>query len=415
MTTSSAAATWEGHEKGTPEYRRMQWALFAAGVACFAQLYSPQGVLPLLAVDLGVTASQASLAVSAATIGLALSVLPWSLVADRIGRLTSIRIALVGGTGLGMVVPFCPWFELMLVLRVLEGAALGGVAALAVAYLGEEVTASAAAVAAGTYVAGTSLGGLMGRIVAAPVGDWLGWRAGVSSVAGLAAVAVIAFFVLPPQPQGFRAQRSSVRRVAGICRDHLHRPGLVAVYAQAFLLMGGFVAMYNYLTFRLEGAPYGLSVGAASLLFLAYLSGTWSARVAGGLAGRWGRLPVMLGSTACMVAGALVTLAVWLPMVIVGLVLFTAGFFGAHSVASGWAGAAAEHGRSQSTSLYTLAYYAGSSVVGYAGGFAFTGMGWGGLVAVIVGLAVGAGVWAVVALGREWVRGDAVVRRRTRC
>ncbi|SNC63397.1 Predicted arabinose efflux permease, MFS family [Kytococcus aerolatus] len=389
---------WPGHERGTAGYRRMQWALFAAGMACFAQLYSPQGVLPLLAADLGVTASQASLAVSAATGGLALSVLPWSLVADRIGRLTAIRIALVGGTGLGLLVPWCPWFELMLVLRVLEGAALGGVAALAVAYLSEEVSPRAAAVAAGTYVAGTSLGGLMGRIVAAPVGDLAGWRTGVSAVAALAAVAVVAFWVLPPEPRGFRAQRSSVGSVARTCREHLRRPGLMALYMQAFLLMGGFVAVYNYLGFRLEGPPWNLSVGAVSLLFLAYLSGTGSARVAGSLADRWGQLPVLLASVGLMVTGVLVTLSSMLPVVIVGLVVFTTGFFGAHSVASGWAGAAAEHGRSQSTSLYTLAYYAGSSVVGYAGGFAWGGVGWGGLVAVVAGLALAAGAWAVLAL-----------------
>ena len=50
--TASAADRWSGHAKGTPGYRRIQAALFAAGIACFAQLYSPQGVLPLLAADL---------------------------------------------------------------------------------------------------------------------------------------------------------------------------------------------------------------------------------------------------------------------------------------------------------------------------------------------------------------------------
>lgn len=398
--TASAADRWSGHAKGTPGYRRIQAALFAAGIACFAQLYSPQGVLPLLAADLGVPASQAALTVSAATLGLALAVLPWSLVADRIGRLRAIRIALVAGTVLGLAVPWCPWFELMLALRVAEGAALGGVAALAVAYLGEEVDARATAVAAGTYVAGTSIGGLLGRLVAAPVGDAMGWRAGIGAVAVLAAVACVVSFLLPPAPRGFQRQASSPASVARTCAAHLRTPALLALYATAFLLMGGFVAMYNYLGFRLEGPPWHLSVGAVSLFFLAYLSGTFSARVAGSMAGRHGRLPVLLGSVGLTVAGALVTLTSWLPLVVAGLVVFTTGFFAAHSVASGWTGVLATQGRAQSTSLYTLAYYAGSSVVGYAGGFAWGGAGWGGLVGVVVALAVGAAVWVAVAVPR---------------
>ncbi|MFE7020817.1 MFS transporter [Microbacterium sp. NPDC057650] len=96
-------------------------------MATFAQLYSPQGILPLLATDFRVDASQASLAISAATTGLALSVLPWSLVADRIGRVRAMRIALVSATVLGLLMPWCPWFEALLAIRVLEGIALGGI------------------------------------------------------------------------------------------------------------------------------------------------------------------------------------------------------------------------------------------------------------------------------------------------
>jgi YNFM family putative membrane transporter len=39
--------------------------LFSAGIATFAQLYSPQAVLPLLAADLKVGAADAALVVSA--------------------------------------------------------------------------------------------------------------------------------------------------------------------------------------------------------------------------------------------------------------------------------------------------------------------------------------------------------------
>ena len=46
----------------------MLLALLCAGVATFAQLYSVQGVLPLMAAELGVDAARAALGVSAATL-----------------------------------------------------------------------------------------------------------------------------------------------------------------------------------------------------------------------------------------------------------------------------------------------------------------------------------------------------------
>ena len=62
---------WLGHAPKTAGFRRLMAGLFFAGVATFSQLYSPQGLLPLIAVDLHTTADQTALLVSASTIGLA--------------------------------------------------------------------------------------------------------------------------------------------------------------------------------------------------------------------------------------------------------------------------------------------------------------------------------------------------------
>ncbi|GAA2178938.1 MFS transporter [Leucobacter tardus] len=385
---------WEGHRRGSPAYRRILIALLGAGIATFAQLYSPQGILPLIASDLEVDPSRASLSISAATTGLAVSVLPWSLVADRIGRVTAMRIALVSATVLGLCMPWCPWFDLLLGVRILEGVALGGIPGVAVTYLSEEIDRTHAAVAAGTYVAGTTIGGLAGRLIAAPIADAADWRLGAFAVAVLAAIATAVFFIVTPRPQGFRSHPASVRSVLRMSGRLMRTPGLVVLYGQGFLLMGGFVAAYNYLTFRLEAAPFFIPIGLASLLFLAYLAGTVSSRLVGGLAGRTGRKPLLLGSTAVMIAGTLLTLSPSLVVVVVGLVVLTGGFFGAHSVASGWAGARAEQGRSQSASLYNLWYYAGSSVFGFLGGIAWSHLGWAGVVVMVTGLALLAAVWA---------------------
>ncbi|MUM36161.1 MFS transporter, partial [Mycolicibacterium sp. CBMA 361] len=132
---------------------------FCAGVATFAQLYSPQALLPLIARDLNTGAAASALLVSTSTIGLALGVIGWSTLADRIGRVRAMSYSVCVATGLGLLVPFAPTFQLLLSGRSLEGLALGGVPAIAVAYPTEEIEAGHAARAAGTYVAGTTIGG----------------------------------------------------------------------------------------------------------------------------------------------------------------------------------------------------------------------------------------------------------------
>ncbi|WP_131104102.1 MFS transporter [Ornithinimicrobium sufpigmenti] len=377
-----------GHARGSAAYRRLLAALLCAGVATFAQLYSPQGVLPQIAADLGTTADRAALTVSAATLGLALAVVPWSFVGDRFGRLRSMVVAVVGATVLGLVSAWAPTFEAVLVLRFLEGAALGGVPALAMAYLNEEVHERSAAVAAGWFVGGTTIGGLLGRVVATPVADVTSWRVGMTTVSAMAALAAVAFVVLAPRERRFVAVRgvgvlAQTRRVLVNLQDR----ALVGLYLSAFLLMGGFVAVYNYLGFRLVQAPYLLPGWAVGLIFLAYLAGTVSAPRAGELAARHGRYAVLVASVLVMIAGLLLTLAGPLWLVLTGLLVLTGGFFGAHSIASGWAGARAVTARGQSTGLYNLAYYGGSSVLGWAGGLAYEAVGWGGVVAFVAAAA----------------------------
>ncbi len=404
-TPSGAPASdldWGGHPRGSSDYRRLLGALFCAGVATFAQLYSPQAVLPQISEALGIGAADAALTVSAATIGLAIGVIPWSMVADRIGRVRAISISVVAATVLGLLVPFAPGYEMLLLGRALEGFAVAGVPAIAVAYLTEEVDPQHAARAAGTYVGGTTIGGLLGRLVAGPIAEILDWRAGVFTVAVLCGVAAVGFVKLAPQPRGFAPSkgRAGSRVIRGLAAN-LRSPRQLAIYAQAFLLMGGFVALYNFLGFRLSAAPFHLPQTIVSLVFLAYLAGTWASSRAGAEATRFGRKNILLASITIMIIGVAITLSSNAVIVLVGLVIATAGFFGAHAIASGWVGSQATVGKAQASSLYNLFYYGGSSVFGWFGGVAFDAYGWPGVAVMILILAVVAATGAAVILGRD--------------
>ena len=380
----SASADSALHVPGTAGFRILNAAMVVAGLAAFGLLYAAQPVLAEIGAEFDVSPGSASLTVSASTGALALSVIPAAAVAARWGRVRTMRACLVTAVLLTALVAVAPSYVVLVALRVLTGVALAGVLAVAMGHVGAEVHPSGLGSAMGLYVAGNSLGGVGGRLVVSAVADVTSWRAGVAVLAAAAAVATALFWCILPEPVG---DGGGTPRPHGFSRL-LRRPEVLALLAVPFVLMGGFVALYNYLGFRLLGPEFGLPLTAVGLVFLAYLAGTVSSAVAGRLVDRLGRPPVLLTAVPVMLTGLLLTIPGNLALVVVGVVVFTAGFFAAHATASGWAPVLGEPFETRVSALYVCAYYAGSSIFGTLVGLAWSGGGWNGVVASVAALSV---------------------------
>ena len=374
---------------GTPAYRRTVIALIAAAVATFAQLWSVQPILPAVAQGFDTTAAQASLTISLATGGMAGFTLVWSGLADRLGRARVITLSLLLATLMGCVAPFAGDLVLLLALRALQGAALGGVPAAAVAYLAEEIHPTDVPRATGLYIAGNPLGGMGGRLLAGMAAEYGGWQWGVGANTLLGLVALAVFVLVLPRT---RARPATSRPGGGEegmgprLRAALSTRGLLPLYAQALLLMGAFMTVYNLLGFRLTDQPFGLSQAAASLLFLAYTAGMVGSAAAGSMTVRWGGYAVLTLAATLMVTALAALAAPSLTVVIGALLVLTFAFFSAHATASAWVGRQAMRARAQATAIYTLCYYLGSSLFGWMGGLVYDAVGWNGALAFAAGL-----------------------------
>ncbi|WP_030562502.1 MFS transporter [Streptomyces aureocirculatus] len=387
---------------GGPGFRRMSFALFLAGMAAFALLYSTQALLPLISADFGASASTASWTVSAATGALALFVLPLSALSERYGRRTLMTVSLSVAVAVGLLVPFAPSVGALIVLRAVQGAALAGLPASAMAYLAEEVRPKALVAAIGMFVAGNSIGGMSGRIVTGWAAQAWGWRWAVGVVGLLAVVCVLAFRALLPAPRHFTPGTLSPKSLGRTVRSHLSNPLLCRLYAIGALFMTVFGAVYTVIGYRLSEAPFSLPQGVIGSIFLVYLVGTASSAAAGKLVARLGRRGALYLAVSTTAGGLLLSLSDSLVMVLLGLVLITAGFFAGHAVASSSVSRTATTGRAQASALYQSAYYVGSSVGGTLGAMAFHAGGWGGT--------VGLGVLAVVGVVSITLYGSRVAR-----
>jgi YNFM family putative membrane transporter len=378
-------------QRGTASYWRAAGALVLAGYSTFSLMYCVQPLLPLLARDFDLSPTQSSLALSVTTGLLALSIFAAGAVSEMAGRKALMAASLCSAAILNVLAALAPTWPLMLLARGLEGIALGGAPAVAMAYLAEEIEPRSLGFAMGLYIGGTALGGMTGRVLTGIAADLGGWRTALAMIGALGLASASGFAALLPPSRNF-VRRPGLNAAYHLRAwgGHLSAKGLPWLFAIGFLAMGGFVAVYNYAGFLLTGPTYGLSQAEAGGIFLVYLFGMVASSLAGAAGDRFGRAPVLAAGLMIFAAGLALTLAHSLVALISGIALATIGFFVAHGIASGWVGRMATGAKGHAASLYLLAYYLGSSLLGSAGGWFWTQAGWGGVVGFVAVLLVAA-------------------------
>ncbi len=395
-----AAAQAEPHpslwiEKGTPAFMRTVLALFSGGFATFALLYCVQPMMPLLSHEFAINAAQSSLVLSISTATLAIGLLITGPISDRVGRKPVMVFALLCAALATLASAVMPTWETVLATRALVGLSLSGLAAVAMTYLSEEIAPQHIGLAMGLYIGGNAIGGMSGRLISGVLIDFVSWHTALLVMGGLALVAALVFWRVLPESRNFRAQSLKPRTLLDGFVLHFKDAGLPWLFLEAFLLMGAFVTLFNYIGYRLLAGPYHMNQALVGLLSVVYLSGIYSSAQVGALADKLGRRKVFWASILVMAAGMALTMMAPLTLIVVGMLIFTFGFFGAHSVASSWIGRRALRAKGQASSLYLFSYYAGSSVAGTVGGVFWHHYGWNGiglfigsLLAVALGIAV---------------------------
>ena len=359
-------------------------ALFSAGVGVFLLLYVTQGLLPQLASGLHVSPVIASLTISATTAGVAIGLIPMSSLSEIVGRVPVMTGSIVTSSVIGVLLPLCTDAWWLIGLRALQGLALAGLPATAMAYLADRIDPRHTTAAIGIYLSGNSIGGLGSRFISGLVAEAAGWRVALGVLGVLSMLCAVVFRVLIPGDGPRRSDPLTPRQLVGTLGRHLRNPLLLRLYLLGALFMVVFGAVYTVLGFRLEASPFGLSEGAVGAFFLIYLVGTVTSPRVGRVAGSIGVDRTLLAGAALASIGTLVTLTDSLAAIAVGLVIVTAGFFTGHVVASASASSSVTTARAQASALYLTVYYVANSVGATVATATFHSHGWSGVVILCV-------------------------------
>ncbi|WP_216936147.1 MULTISPECIES: MFS transporter [unclassified Acinetobacter] len=370
-------------EYGTTAFKAVIFSLFLAGFAIFSSLYCIQPMMPILADYFQVSPTQSSFPLSLSTIALAIGLLFTGLISDRFGRKPVMVWSLALIAILLMLSSILPIWSVFLWIRILIGLCVSGVAAVAMTYIGEEIAEKDIGFAMGLYISGTAIGGMGGRFIAGVLVDFISWQSATLIIGILNVCIAVLFYYLLPASQHFKAYPIKLNRFKNSFRQNLADPKLQILFLQGFILMGCFVSIFNYLSYRLLQAPFELSQAWIGLISVTYLAGIYSSPRAAHWGRHYGKFRTLAVMILMMLVGLTLMLINQLALVFIGLLIFTFSFFAAHSTASSWVSIQSLQYRAVGSSLYLCCYYLGSSVLGSSSGLVWENYGWIGLTAFI--------------------------------
>ncbi|PWN66093.1 MFS transporter [Chryseobacterium oncorhynchi] len=375
---------FEKADQGSQRFRFIKLCIFFSGLSVFAQLYLFQPMLPMAAEHFRVSVGDTSLLVSSSTIGMALGLLFFAFKADSYSRKGLMTFSLISSALLTIISTWIPSLSLLIAIGIFKGFVVSGVSAVALAYLTEEVNAAVIGAAISMYLSGNTIGGMSGRILATLVAGEFGWRNAVLVIGIESLILGIIFWKLFPESKFFNPQKTDYHLKMKQMKFFLTNPYMLRLYFIAALVMGVFVSVYNYLTFRLEAAPFSLSHFIIAFIFLMYVFGVFGTMIVGRLSKRFPANNILKVSILFMIVGALLLLSENIYILIFGLALFTLSFFASHTMASQMTALYAKRGKSSATSIYWLFYYFGSSILGSGTGYLLHSYSWNVFIAFLI-------------------------------
>ena len=362
-----------------------------AGMCTFLNVYSTQPLLPLLRETFHASELKVSVTVSATILATALAAPIIGMIAERRGRKKVIVPSLFLLTIPTALVATSTSLRALIFWRFAQGLFVPGVIAVMLAYVNEERAGRGVGRAMSSYITGTVIGGFLGRFISGVVATHWHWRSAFLVLAALNLTGAVMVRVwLPPAKNFVRAEH--LRQVLDHAKDHLRNRRLLANFGMGSAVLLAQVGCFTYANFYLAAAPFRLNSAQLGSIFFVYLLGVVITPQSGRFLDRFGFRHTAVLYCTMMIAGLLLTLVKSVPVVIVGLAIFSSGVFVAQASATVQTGAIAGRARSSAAGLYVTFYYLGGSVGATLTDWFWHWAAWPGCVALLGGVSL-ASLW----------------------
>ena len=198
--------------------------------------FSVAPLLVLIAADLHVSFAAAAQAATLYFFAYGLMQAVWAVVSDRLGRVRTLRLALLLAAVTGLLSALAPNLPVLLVARLLAGGSFAAAVPSAMVYVGDTVPSERRQAAMTDLMTGAAVGMAVSTLAAAAMGQYLHWRL-VFGVTALVAGALA--WGLRGVPEPVRAAPMPFHRALGVVlRDRWAVTVLVLAFGEGMLLVG---------------------------------------------------------------------------------------------------------------------------------------------------------------------------------
>ncbi|MFW2176573.1 MULTISPECIES: MFS transporter [unclassified Moraxella] len=375
----------------------LQLTIGIIGVFAFLQVYSIQAILPIIMQDFHATETQAGMVVGATVLAVALMSPLMGMLSDAIGRRQVIITAIVLMGIPTALMGVSQSLDMMMLWRFVQGLAVPGITVVTIAYVGEEYHGKALAKLMSFYVAGTVLGGFLGRFILGHLHEWIGWRHGFLWMGAMTLLGAMWVAWQLPKSQHF-VPHANWQASFRTLHSHLHNRYVITASLLGVCVLFSLVGCFTFINLHLADKPYSLTSAGLANIFAVYLLGVVVTPIASGLIGQYGAARMVRVAVVISMIGVLLTLAKPLWLVILGLAVMSSGVFITQSATITYIAVNVKQGRSLASGLYYMFYYLGGTLGAWACGLAYRQGQWQMTVGTLVAIQVMALLIAIFGL-----------------
>jgi MFS transporter, YNFM family, putative membrane transport protein len=350
--------------------------------------FSVAPLLILIAADLDVSLTAATQVATVYFFAYGLMQAVWAALSDRLGRVRTMRIALLVAAVTGLLSAVAPTLPFLLAARLLAGASFAAAVPAAMVYVGDTVPTDRRQAALTDLMTGAAVGMALSTLVAGAAGQYLHWRVVFGLTAVVAAALVWGLRRLPEPPRG--ARTAFHRALVVVLRDRWARVVLALAFAEGMLLVG-FVTFFagNVQADGLSATLAGSAVttfGVSTMIFASVVK-RLTRRLSPARLTLIGAVFGVLSYTALVIDPHLVG-------VLVACVLLGAARAFMHSTLQAWITEVVPSQRATAVSLFSTLMFSGSAAATAIGAHLVTGSSFLGVYVLALAIMVPLGVVA---------------------
>jgi MFS transporter, YNFM family, putative membrane transport protein len=346
--------------------------IYFATIVTFCSLYAAQPIQPLFKSEFHLSNFQAILFTTLMMAPLGIAPLLYGYILESFSAKVMLRWALLVLGILELFFATADNYFTLLALRGVQGLMIPAILTALMTYISYTSPREKVQHAIAAYIAATIVGGFLGRFLSGLFTDLFGWRF-FFFILGL--VLILNSYLLRNMARDAKLEyaRPKLAEITALLRA---RP-FIWLYISIFCLFFVFAALMNFLPFELKRINPASRETGVGLLYLGYSMGLLvslnSRRITsffGGEAGAIsaGILVFALGTLFFMVEQYLV--------MFLGMFVFCAGLFTAHSLLSGLVNKLAVDNKAIANGLYISFYYTGGTLGSVLPGAVFQRYGW---------------------------------------